>query len=431
MSDVHAEQDQKGRQRFWFVLLFAVFAAASFDFLMSVDYVERRERTVEARLEQSVERTEAGNVRRQAVLLLLGAASAISLFKRGRDPLSLNGPLPWLIAFLFAWACLSVLWSYDGALTFRRVVILGILLLSALAAAERFTFRQIMQFAFVSGCAMLVLGLGAELALGMFKPWDAEYRFAGVMNPIFTGAHCGMTAVAGFALARDAKSHRNWYIAAALAALLFMLLTRSRGPAGATAAAMLVYAWMVRPQFRRFAVLGILALAVLLVFPSFRGDTYSTTEGALLFGRQVESSHEWQGRDALWQECLAYAARRPILGYGYDGFWTRDFTFDVTDASGFTSQHTHNAFLDMLLGVGIPGAAAHLLIVLLAMIYLAARYRRTGVPDYAAALALLVLYAIHNMFVSVQLAVQIQTFVVLAIIMKLAFFQKDTDAASA
>jgi len=71
--------------------------------------------------------------------------------------------------------------------------------------------------------------------------------------------------------------------------------------------------------------------------------------------------------------------------------------------------------------VGLPGALAYGLILVLAMKQLHACCRRSGSADDAAALALLVLYVIHNTFVSVQLATQLQTFVVLAIVMKLAF----------
>jgi O-antigen ligase len=404
-----------------YAFLLVIFGLASFDFLMSVHYVERKDQTIEAKLEESVELTEAGNVRRQAALLLLGVAAVASLLRRDRNPIRFKGASAALLLFFVAWAWASILWSYDEALTLRRVVILSILLIAAVAAAERFSFRDIILFAFVSGCATIIVGLAAELALGMFRPWDAEYRFAGVMNPIFQGAHCGMTAVAALALIRQYGKHRKIYLAAAMVAILFMLLTRSRGPVGATMAALVVYGWAVRPAFRKVALLGAAAVIAVLAFPSMRLGFFSKTEDALLFGRTVDSAYEMQGRDALWRECLKFAQRRPILGYGYDGFWTRDFTFAVTDASGFTSQHTHNAFLDLLLGVGLPGALAFLAILALAIKQSAARYRQSRNACHAAATALLILYLIHNMFVSVQLASQLQTFVALAIVMKLAF----------
>jgi len=93
----------------------------------------------------------------------------------------------------------------------------------------------------------------------------------------------------------------------------------------------------------------------------------------------------------------------------------------VTDASGFTSQHTHNALLDLLLGIGIPGALAYALIVLIAMKSLLVLFKESHSVYHAGALALLIPYALHNFFVSVHLAAQLQTFVALMIIAKVGF----------
>ena len=415
-----------------FLLLLAVFAVASFDPLMSVDYVARRDKTVEERLQASIERTEAGNMARRVALVSLGGIALASLLRRREKNLTVNGLLGFLILFFLGWALLSVFWSYDQALTFRRVVLLGMLCLGALAVAERFSFREITNFVFFTGCVALLVGLVCELVLGTFRPWDPEYRFAGLMNPIFQGAHCGTMAVAALALAHTSeRARRAFYLAAALTASFFMLLTRSRGPAGATLAAIGVYWVLSYPRFQKVTVFLLALVGIVFMFPSVRGELVLRAEDTLLFGREVERGYEMQGRDALWDECLKFSAKRPILGYGYDAFWTRDFTFAVTDASGFTSQHTHNAFLDLLLGVGIPGAVTHLLIILLGMKAVLSVYRKTPSVHLASALALLVLYALHNLFVSVHLAAQLQTFVVLVILAKLGFVRIPPEAACA
>jgi len=413
----------------WFVFLFllAVFGVASFAPRLSVDYVTRRDETAEARLEASVQRTEAGNVARRIALSSLGGFALISLLRRQRNRLGVNGTLGVLILLFLLWAALSILWSHDKPLTFRRVVLLGMLCVGALAVAERFSFREIMYFVFLSGYVALAAGLLCELALGTFRPWEPEYRFCGLMNPIFQGAHCGTVIVAALALARTSRKARSFYVAAAVVAAGFMLLTRSRGPSGATLAAVVVYWALLSPRFRKVAVFVGIFLAIVLMFPSLGGRVFVAAEDSLLFGRQVERGYEMQGRDALWNECLKFSAKRPFLGYGYDAFWTRDFTFAVTDASGFTSQHTHNAFLDLLLGIGIPGAVMYTLIILLAMKVLFSLYRSTHSVHYASALALLILYALHNLFVSVHLAAQLQTFVVLVIVAKLGFLPTPPD----
>ena len=410
-----------------FLFLLAIFAAASFDPFQSVDYVSRRDKSVDVRLEESIQRTEAGNVQRRIALCLLGGFSVAILMQQSRNRVGMKGALGFLILFFLVWASASTLWSYDAGLTLRRIAILGFLCLGALAMARRFSFRDIILFTFLAGCVTIVAGLACEFALGTFQPGDPEYRFAGFMNPIFQGAHSGMTVIAALALAHTSRRARAFWLLAALAAFLTMLLTRSRGPAGATLVAAVLYGCLMFPRFRTVTAFLLVGLAIVFAFPSLRNGLLARGEDAVLLGREVERGYEMQGRDALWKECLKFSAKRPMSGYGYDAFWTRDLTFAVTDASGFTSQHTHNAFLDLLLGTGIPGAVTYVLIVILGMRILFSLWRDAESADYASCLALLVLYAIHNLFVSVHLAVQLQTFIVLVILAKLGFI---TEAAS-
>ena len=421
-----------------FLFLLAIFAAASFDPFQSVDYVSRRDKSVDVRLEESIQRTEAGNVQRRIALCLLGGFSVAILMQQSRNRVGgwtagsrlrvgMKGALGFLILFFLVWASASTLWSYDAGLTLRRIAILGFLCLGALAMARRFSFRDIILFTFLAGCVTIVAGLACEFALGTFQPGDPEYRFAGFMNPIFQGAHSGMTVIAALALAHTSRRARAFWLLAALAAFLTMLLTRSRGPAGATLVAAVLYGCLMFPRFRTVTAFLLVGLAIVFTFPSLRNGLLARGEDAVLLGREVERGYEMQGRDALWKECLKFSAQRPMSGYGYDAFWTRDLTFAVTDASGFTSQHTHNAFLDLLLGTGIPGAVTYVLIVILGMRILFSLWRDAESADYASCLALLVLYAIHNLFVSVHLAVQLQTFIVLVILAKLGFIYEPSS----
>ena len=54
------------------------------------------------------------------------------------------------------------------------------------------------------------------------------------------------------------------------------------------------------------------------------------------------------GRTEIWAILVPYALERPILGYGYGGFWT--------DAiRQLTSSHAHNGYLDIILNLGFVG----------------------------------------------------------------------------
>jgi O-antigen ligase len=70
------------------------------------------------------------------------------------------------------------------------------------------------------------------------------------------------------------------------------------------------------------------------------------------------------GRTELWSVMLELIQERPLLGYGFNGFW-RDWDSDVTAYLWRTLQwecpYGHNGFMDLLAELGIAGLAVFLL----------------------------------------------------------------------
>ena len=54
------------------------------------------------------------------------------------------------------------------------------------------------------------------------------------------------------------------------------------------------------------------------------------------------------GRADIWAYLINYAMQKPLLGYGFGGFWTDA----IRDA---TSSHAHNGYLDIILNIGFAG----------------------------------------------------------------------------
>ena len=74
------------------------------------------------------------------------------------------------------------------------------------------------------------------------------------------------------------------------------------------------------------------------------------------------------GRDEVWGFAFDSIAQRPILGWGYLAFWGSSFLRDVDPGGAINdwvviASHSHNAYLDSALALGIPGLL--LLIVIL------------------------------------------------------------------
>lgn len=75
-----------------------------------------------------------------------------------------------------------------------------------------------------------------------------------------------------------------------------------------------------------------------------------------ILGKNMELS----SRTPVWELAIGKGLERPLLGYGYAGFWTSDasqFIIDQTWAgsAGSGRFHAHNGFVDVFLQVGLVG----------------------------------------------------------------------------
>jgi hypothetical protein len=138
----------------WWIYLFlftVFFIAQPFDLFYSVHFADE-EITSDMTFDAGIERNLSGNLTRRFALFSLGAFALVSLLRKTRNRIQINGHLGWLIIFFLAWAFTSLAWAGDGLfLAARRVVILGMLSLGALAIAERFSLEDLIVFAFFSG----------------------------------------------------------------------------------------------------------------------------------------------------------------------------------------------------------------------------------------------------------------------------------------
>jgi O-antigen ligase len=118
--------------------------------------------------------------------------------------------------------------------------------------------------------------------------------------------------------------------------------------------------------------IGVLALIVVM----------SGTAPTLLTGlnRGGEGSDNINGRGPLWDELFTYIDKRPVLGYGYAGFWTIRRIDDLSSDQGWPMTGAHSGYVETLLAFGWTGAILHTLTLLICMAAGIRLFRRTG--DY-------------------------------------------------
>ena len=236
--------------------------------------------------------------------------------------------------------------------------------------------------AIVVGGAYLAVGVGAELALGTFRPWSAEYRFAGTIHPNAQGVQLAVLCLASFCLAR--RRHPRTDVAlgvlcrgAGLSAV-DQVAGVLREPAGGDGRPLARHRLGTRAGAGRFdrGTGGLRRGPGRFLLPRRLGDRLL---GAVMLGRE-EQSEGLTGRIPLWNELLGYAQARPLQGYGYPAFWTDKQIDDVSDDMEWTLREAHNGYLDTVLSVGLIGGAILLAIVVVGLARAAAGYRATRRP---------------------------------------------------
>jgi O-antigen ligase len=235
-----------------------------------------------------------------------------------------------------------------------------------------------------------------------------------MLNPIGTAEVSSISILSAIALAEKFPRGRTLFVAASILLFGVILLSRSRGPLAALILALGAYV------FARFPVrkAGIAAAAgfwfgamVFLVF----GDELPRL---VLLGRTDDVS-TLTGRLPVWTIVIDYAHERPIAGYGYNSFWTVGRFNEIASYTNFNVADVHNSYLGMLLGLGYPGVLLWCAVLFGAIFRSARLFRRTGNHFYCFACAALVFHASDAILLSVFLAEQFSSFLILVILMKI------------
>jgi O-antigen ligase len=84
------------------------------------------------------------------------------------------------------------------------------------------------------------------------------------------------------------------------------------------------------------------------------------------------------------------------LGYGYGGFWTPRRVEQFSSLFDWTFMHSHSAYLETLLNVGVIGLSLGLSVVIGTLISASRSFRMSGDHGYRFVTALLVFALVHG-----------------------------------
>jgi O-antigen ligase len=325
-----------------------------------------------------------GNRWRQLSYLTLGAIGILLCIVPGRQRVNLFS-LPFALLGMYVLVCIaSFVWTDAAWLTAKRLAIGIFGLMAIVGAAKHLSTRDVIDTALGIGTILLATSVYAEVSLGTFRPLASEYRFAGIVHPNTQGSACGLMAIAAFFGMKESQRGKLVYFGLLVLAGGFLMLTKSRTSVAGCMCGVSA-AWYLFASRNKQAIVGLGfpaaicgGLAALLMFGI---ELSSSADTAARFGRGADAElATLNGRVPLWSSLFEEIADRPLLGYGYQGFWTPDRIYEVSLEQEWTVPTAHSTFLDVVLSTGLLGGTFFALGVLVAFRRTIKRCLETAAP---------------------------------------------------
>jgi exopolysaccharide production protein ExoQ len=265
--------------------------------------------------------------------------------------------VPWILLFPLV-AVASIAWSLDPATTANASLRFAVSTLIGVYIGARFGTLAIAWLVFW----VLAATVGASVFLAL-AGLDFTRMFDGTVRGIFYHKNTlgnrstlllaaaaallvaggrPLTAIGGLLVGLAglvmARSGTSFVAAAALFGALSCLLLRGR-------------ALVVALRLALVGCLAVLALAAILFL-----DIDPVREVLTLLGKDITLT----GRIYLWNAALAQIAERPLLGTGFDAFWTGaiDWRTHLVLAEMGNILHFHNTYLEVGVQLGALGLIA-------------------------------------------------------------------------
>ena len=261
---------------------------------------------------------------------------------------------------------LSTLWSSDPATTGRRALGVALTVFVAMYLVIRFDRDEILRYGALASALSVWLNAAFVIGLPRYGVM-ADGRWDGLfLHKNQLGLNATFYLLLLLLQVAGAPRSRIWAVPSLVMAGI--LLIGSTSKTALSASVLLLGLLVVYQLFRARRVLfG--AVAVSLAAASVAAVLF-VTANLPFFAEILDKDITLSGRTKLWGLLLGEISKRPLLGYGYDGFWRGWFSpaHDVWIAADWRAPTAHNAALDYLLDLGVIGLALVLAYFLSALV---------------------------------------------------------------
>jgi exopolysaccharide production protein ExoQ len=260
----------------------------------------------------------------------------------------------WSLVVLVLLALLSSVWAEMPDLVLRKSIgVFGTTLLG-IALAVRFSFQD--QLRMLSWLFRIVAVL--SLACIVFVPsWgiSSEGEWRGIFEyKNALGSMMGLSVLVEWQRPADSRISKILKIFALLLSAVLLRLSDSVTPAVAVVVALALI------EIYKFAALRLRVPLYAIFFATSivvtAGMTVLVTNSDSVTGALGRSSN-LTGRTEIWGLVLSFIQERPIVGYGYSGFWlgASPESLEVNRVMRGWVMYSHNGYLEMLLNLGVVG----------------------------------------------------------------------------
>lgn len=298
------------------------------------------------------------------------------------------------ILCLLLLTCVSSLWAALPYLSLQRsIAVAGTSLVGITLAALRSTEEQLHLFNSVFrlaavlcvGC-MIVAPRVAWSSLGLQGTFNQKNHLGEAMAvAILVNLYLPATS------RRSQLSKVSWLCIF----IVLLILSRSVSPLVSLCAAIVVAQTYQKLRVRMRVPLGVVLLGIAGAV-AVAGIMTDDSVLPSVLGRSADIS----GRTELWSLVIGAIVKRPLLGYGYSGFWdgASPESTDIGSRIGWAPAYSHNGYLELVLSLGITG------LLLFAIVFGKGIVRAIPAPESRGEeklnmwpLAFLVYFAVHNM----------------------------------
>jgi O-antigen ligase len=285
---------------------------------------------------------------------------------------------------------LAVLHSPDRGVALRAMMFSFVAVIAAIStiglAKDERALQNILAISFLTILAICYFGVFAFPDVArhtgeIYEPaneglWRGVYQHKNTAGPVMAAF-----VFAGVYLMRSRRIRLG--LALTLLATFFLIQSGSKTSAGTV---FLVMSIVLLPALFGFRLLTIILFAlVFIVFGTF-------TVGTVLFPaindivQSISPENSYTGRVTLWEFSISMIKHHPFAGYGLESLWGKPAVMDMErpfdspwDFRGIV--HGHNAYLDSMLELGIPGACCLFIVVIIQPVvdYLRTRRLRANI----------------------------------------------------